>query len=120
MGHTRRSPIRGVTPAGVGSHYIIVESFEDTVNIQCNVNGTVTYAVDWTNQNIFYGTTALEAVNVATPNNQRYAPPGAADWTNFIVSGAADATGQLQFPVFAIRIDITGGTGSVNYHITQG
>lgn len=121
MGHSRKRPITGQTPAGVGATYIVVEAFEDTVNIQASVNGTVTYTVDWTNQNVLYDTAALSAVNLSQPADaSRYVDPASADWVNLIVSGSADANGQLQFPVFALRINITAGTGSVDYAITQG
>lgn len=119
MGHTRKRVITGETPAGVGATYIVVEGFEDTVNIHTQAIGTVTtLTIDWTNQNILYDATALAAVNVNVPNDPgRYVAPTSADWNNIV--SAVGAT-QLQFPVFAIRIDITAGTGSVAYQITQG
>lgn len=121
MGHSRKRPITGQTANGTGATYIVVESFEDTVNIQASINGTVTYTVDWTNMNILYDATALAAVNVVQPDDApRYVAPASADWVNFIASGSVDANGQLQFPVFAVRINITAGTGSVSYYITQG
>ena len=121
MGYSRKRPIVGGTPDGVGATYIVVEAFEDTVNIQTSVIGTVTYTVDWTNQNILYDTAALAAVNLNQPaDTSRYFDPAGADWVNFIASGSADANGQLQFPVFALRINITAGTGSVDYTVTQG
>lgn len=121
MGHARSRPITGQTPAGVGATYIVVESFEDSINVQCSINGTVTYTVDWTNMNILYDATALAAVNIVQPDDSpRYVAPASADWVNFVASGSADANGQLAFPVFAIRINITVGTGSVNYYISQG
>jgi hypothetical protein len=122
MAHgSRKRPIAGTTPAGVGATYIIVEAFEDSTNVQVSVNGTVTFTVDWTNQNILYDATALAAVNIVQPDDTaRYVAPASADWVNFITSGSADANAQLQFPVFAIRINITVGTGSVSYSISQG
>lgn len=121
MGHSRRRPITGETDAGVGATYIVVESFEDTLNIQVSVVGTVTFTVDWTNQNVLYDTAALAAVNLRQPHDaSRYVDPASADWANLITTGSADANAQIQFPVFAIRIDVTAGTGSVNYAITQG
>lgn len=120
MAHgSRKRPIVGTTPTGVGATYIIVEAFEDSMNVQVSVNGTVTFTVDWTNMNIMYDANALAAVNI-TNDDGRYVAPASADWVNFITSGSADANAQLQFPVFAIRINITVGTGSVDYHISQG
>jgi len=119
MGHSRKRVITGETAAGVGATYIVVEGFEDTVNIQTQANGTVTtLTIDWTNQNILYDATALAAVNINTPNDPgRYSAPASADWNQIATAVGAS---QLQFPVFAIRIDITAGTGSVVYQITQG
>jgi hypothetical protein len=119
MGHSRKRVITGETPAGVGATYIVVEQFEDTVNIQTEAVGTVTtLTIDWTNQNILYDAAALAAVNVNTPDDPgRYSDPASATWVN--IASAVGAS-QLQFPVFAIRIDITAGTGSVRYQITQG
>jgi hypothetical protein len=123
MGHNylaRNRPIVGETPAGVGATYIVVEGYEDDVNIQCTVVGTVTYTVDWTNQNILYDAAAIKAVNVAQVSDpERYVDPASADWVNAQASGAVTADTQLGFPVFALRINITAGTGSVRYHITQ-
>lgn len=119
MGHARSRPISGTTAAGVGATYIIVESFEDTVNIQLTINGTVTaFTCDWTNENILYDDTALAAVNLVQPQDTgRYVAPASATWNNITLTANA---AQLQFPVFALRLDITTGTGSIDYHITQG
>ena len=120
MGHSRKRPIVGETPAGTGATYIVLEAFEDDTNIQVIANGTVTFTVDSTVQNILYDTAAQAAVNVSNPNG-RYVDPASAVWTNIITTGSADANVQLQNePVFALRINITAGTGSVSYHITQG
>ena len=116
MGHTRSTPITGETAAGVGTTYIVVDCTEDTVNIQTTAIGTVTtLTIDWTNDNILMG--GSTAVNVVMPNDDRFVAPASATWEQIATAvGAA----QLQFPVFAIRIDITAGTGSVRYAITQG
>lgn len=121
MGHARKRPISGQTAAGTGATYIIVESFEDSINVQTIANGTVTYTVDWTNQNILYDATALAAVNIVQPDDgPRYVAPASATFVNLIASGTASANAQTAFSVFALRINITAGTGSVSYHITQG
>lgn len=123
MGHARRRPFVGTTPAGVGAHYIPVEAFEDDTNIQVIANGTVTFTVDSTVQNILYDTAAIAAVNIGpqVAESDRYVDPASAVWTNVIASGSASANAQLaNEPIFALRINITAGTGSVSYHITQG
>lgn len=124
MGHNylaRNRPIVGETPAGTGATYIVVEGYEDDVNVQVTAEGTVTFTVDWTNENILYDAAARAAVNISPGgiNNDRYIAPTDATWTNLITTGSADATAQTGFPIFALRINITAGTGSVRYHITQ-
>lgn len=119
MGHTRVKPIVGQTAAGVGATYIVVGS-ADELNIQAIANGTVTFTVDWTNQNILYDATGKAAVNVVTGESARYVAPASAAWVNLIASGSATAAAQFDYPVFAVRINVTAGTGSVSYHITQG
>lgn len=120
MGHARKRPIVGQTPAGTGATYIVVEAFEDDTNIQVVANGTVTFTVDSTVQNILYDATAQAAVNIGNPEG-RYVAPASAVWKNVITTGSADANAQIaNEPIFALRINITAGTGSVSYHITQG
>lgn len=115
----RSRPIVGETPAGVGATYIVMDGYQDDINAQLTVVGTVTYTLDWTNQNILYDDTALAAVNMQNREPDRYVAPASADWVNAQASGAASAETQLGFPVFAVRINITAGTGSVKYHIAQ-
>lgn len=121
MGHKRTRPYVGRTPDGIGATYIIVEADERPSNVQVTVNGTVTFTVDWTNENILYDATALAAVNLSqpAPEQDRYIDPASATWVNLISSGSADANASIDVPVFAVRINITVGTGSVSYHITQ-
>jgi hypothetical protein len=116
---TRKRPITGTTPAGTGATYIVVESFEDDTEVRVIANGSVTFTVDSTVQNILYDATAQAAVNVGNPND-RYVAPASAVWANEIVSGSADAAATLTNLVFAIRINITAGTGSVTYTVAQG
>lgn len=131
MGSSRRRPIVGRTDTGIGAHYIIVEAFERPINVQVTAEGTVTFTVDWTVQNVLYDVTGKRAVNVAggdgsadqpvvMTEQDRYIPPANAVWNSLITSGSADAQASIDVPVFAIRIDITVGTGAVAYHITQG
>lgn len=119
MGHSRSRTIAGQTAAGTGATYIVLEDFVSPINIQTVANGTVTtLTIDSTNQNILYDATALAAVNVAQPaDSDRYVAPASATWDQI---ATAVGFSQLSYPVFAIRINITAGTGSVSYHITQG
>lgn len=120
MGHARRRPIVGRTPDGVGAHYIVVESFLDDMSAQFVANGTVTYTVDSTIQNILFDSAQQAAVN-ATAEEDRYTAAASAIWTNEVASQVnTDSIATLTKVVFAIRIDITAGTGSVSYHIAQG
>lgn len=122
MGHNylgRNRPIVGETPAGVGATYIVVEGYEDDVNIQVVANGTVTFTVDFTLQNILYDATAIAAVNVGNAEG-RYVDPASAVWINEIASGAISAQSTMtDTPIFALRINVTAGTGSVGYVIAQ-
>lgn len=105
--------ISGTTPAGVGETYIPVNRYSDVTNVQVIVTGTVTFTVDWTLDNIRVG--AGSAVNL--PANGVDA--ASANWTNLIASGSATAAGQAAFPVDSLRVNITAGTGTVSYRITQ-
>jgi len=122
MGHNylgRNRPIVGETPAGVGATYIVVEGYEDDVNIQVVANGTVTFTVDFTLQNILYDATAIAAVNVGNAEG-RYVDPASAVWINEIASGVISAQSTMtDTPIFALRINVTAGTGSVGYVIAQ-
>lgn len=122
MGHKPRNrPIVGTTPAGVGAKYIVVEQDADDYTIQVIANGTVTFTVDWTVQNILYDAAAIQAVNIRpqVAEADRYVDPASAVWNNLIATGSANANADLDFPVFAFRINITAGTGSVTYTIMQ-
>ena len=122
MGHNylgRNRPIVGETPAGVGATYIVVEGYEDDVNIQVIANGTVTFTVDFTLQNILYDATAIAAVNIGNAEG-RYVDPASAVWINEIASGVISAQSTMtDTPIFALRINVTAGTGSVSYVIAQ-
>ena len=122
MGHNllgRNRPIVGETPAGVGATYVVVEGYEDDINIQVIANGTVTFTVDWTLQNILYDAAAIAAVNIRNDEG-RYVDPASAVWINEIASGVISAQSTLtDRPIFAFRINVTAGTGSVSYTIAQ-
>lgn len=118
MGRMRTRPIVGRTADGTGATYVIIEADERPTNIQVVVNGTVTaYTVDWTNQNILFNTAAQSAINLQNVEQDRYVDPGSAAWTQVFDQTATQ--GSVDVPVFALRIDITAGTGSLSYHITQ-
>lgn len=122
MGFSRKRPFTGTTPTGVGASYVIVETCLDDWRVHVVANGTITFTVDSTSQNITYDATDQLAVNVAMPSDPgRYVAPTAADWDNEIASGSADASAAVSGkPVFAFRINKTAGTGSVSYTIQQG
>lgn len=123
MGHSRKRPFTGTTPVGVGATYVIVETCLDDWRVHAVANGTVTFTVDSTSQNITYDAAGQAAVNVAMPTDPgRYVAPTAADWDNEIASGSVDASAAVSAkPVFAFRINITAGAaGSVSYTIQQG
>jgi hypothetical protein len=119
MGHGYARPIVGTTPTGVGIHYIILNRYAENVRIETSVNGTVTdYDVDWTIDNIMFDATALKAVNLQ-PNAERVAPTDAT-WIVTTIN-AASGSDALEFsrPVFALRVNLIAGTGSVTYRILQ-
>jgi hypothetical protein len=123
MGHTRRRPITGTTPVGVGATYIIVEAAADDTNVQIVANGTVTFTVDSTLQNILYSTAAQAAINLSSPSDpDRYVDPTNAVWTEQLASAGVDANvTMVNEPIFALRINITAGVaGSVTYTVLQG
>lgn len=106
----------GTTPAGTGATYIPLDRTAEPTNVQVTVNGTVTFTVDWTVDSILMG-----AAGGSNPVNVREGSVAAASatWNNLIASGSADANAQISYPVAALRINITGGTGSVNWKIIQ-
>lgn len=116
MGHNRTRPIVGETAAGTGATYIVVGQDTSDISVQVDAIGTVTFTVDWTNENILHG--AATAVNLINSEG-RYVAPASAQWTELIASGTADANASLSAPVLALRINITAGTGSVGYAINQ-
>lgn len=118
MGHARRRPIVGRTADGVGATYIVVDGQDDT-HVQCIANGTATYTVDYTLQNILFDSAATAAVQ-GNAEQDRYVAAASADWISLIASQVnVNSNASLSTPVFAIRIDITAGTGSVSFHIKQ-
>jgi hypothetical protein len=117
----RKRPIVGTTPDGVGITYIILDPWTDDVTVQCIANGTVTFTLDSTIKNILYDTAAQNAVNIGNDDG-RYVDPASAIWGNQIVSGSASASVNIPNDelIFALRVNITAGTGSVTYTVNQG
>jgi hypothetical protein len=89
---------------------------ERPTTVQCIANGTVTFTVDSTIQNIFYSTAAIAAKNLDT---NRYVDPASAAWAVVETTGSVDTLSNIDTPVFAFRINQTAGTGSVSYTILQ-
>lgn len=121
MSHSRRRPIVGQTPVNtVAAKYIIVEMTERPTTIQCIANGTVTFTVATTIQNIMYDAAAQGAWNVQQGvDTDRYVAPTAAAWDEVAATGSVDTLTDIDTPVFAFRINQTAGTGSVTYTILQ-
>ena len=119
MGHGYARPIVGTTPTGTGAHYIILNRYAGDVRIETSVNGTVTdYDVDYTLDNITFDATALAAINLQ-PNAERV-DPTAATWIATAINASAGADAEeFSRPVFALRVNIIAGTGSVTYRILQ-
>lgn len=127
-GHRARGrPITGITPAGVGATYVIVEGYQDDINVQIVEDGTTTnWLVQWTNQNILYDDTALQAVNLQQRGEgDRYVAPASAQWADFTPVLNQDTPGNassISDPIFALRIQVLAGvsTDALRYHITVG
>lgn len=113
--------VRGSTPAGTGITYIPVDRFQADLTVQADAVGTVTFTVDGTGDSILFNTATLAAANMHPIPNWRKDPADAlVNWTNIIASGSADASATTSGKFRALRINITAGTGSVNYVINQG
>jgi hypothetical protein len=111
-------PIVGTTATGTGATYIVLSRYSELTNINLVANGTVTFTVDSTIDNILWDATALTAVNLQT-NDSSMSDPASAFWVNEVASGSVNASARISTPIFGIRIDITAGTGSVSYQIQQ-
>lgn len=105
-------PIVGTTAAGAGATYVVLNRYAEKTSIQITVNGTVSdYDVDTTMNNILS----------AAPN----APEGgvaaaSATWLPTSLNAESASGGlDLTVPVFALRINLITGTGSLSYRILQ-
>ena len=110
--------LRGTTAAGTGATYIPVDRFQQELTVQVIANGTVTFTVDYTGDNVLYVTAAQVAANLQ--GRKDLVDPGSAAWTNLIASGSANAAATTEARARCVRINITAGTGSVTYTINQG
>lgn len=94
-----------VTVSGVGTSAWIPLNTKQTpfnVGFGCVINGTATYTVQHTFDNVLAGETATSFDNSTV----------AAETTNM--------DGNYAFPVSAIRLNVTASTGSVTLTILQG
>ena len=95
-------PIK-VSQTGVGSKVIPIDRFRDSTSLQVNVTGTATWTIQWTADNVY---------REEGPYQWNDPPAGA-------LGGSADAAAVLTFPAYALKLEITGGAGSVELTILQ-
>lgn len=110
--------LRGTTAAGVGITYIPVDRFQSYLTAQLVANGTVTYTVDGTGDNILWNTATLAAANLQ--NRHGAVDASNATWDNLQASGSASGDFTAEGRYRCLRINITAGTGSVTFIINQG
>lgn len=120
MGQYAR-PIFGTTAAGTGATYVILNRYTENTRIQTSVNGTVSdYDVDFTIDNITANAGLLASAQFQYGGVGDRVLPASATWiaTDLNAESAAGAL-DITTPVFALRILINAGTGSVTYRILQ-
>ena len=106
-------PIRLTTAVGVGATYIPVNRYCDDTSIVVVANGTVTFTVDSTLDNI-----RPTAGLVNSPSDAVAA--ASAVWINEIASGSVDANAHITKPIDSLRVNITAGAaGSVSITVVQ-
>lgn len=109
-----RRVITGTTEAGTGATYIPIDRYAENTTIHVFAEGTVTFTVDQTLDNI------VRAAANPTDISNSLVTPANAEWVELIASGSADAQyGPAELEAYAIRINITAGTGSVKFRIAQ-
>lgn len=107
--------ITGQTEDGVGATYIPINRYAENTTIHVIANGTVTFTVDQTLDNI-----VRAAANPTDISAARAVAPADAEWRELIASGSDDDEyGPAELEAYAIRINITAGTGSVGFRIAQ-
>ena len=115
MGHQGQRVITVTTAAGVGATYIPISRSYEQLNISTTVSGTATYTVDRTLDNI-----VRSQANSYDVHGETLTAPASAEWLNVIASQvnvAANFSGEVGG--YALRVDITAGTGTVTIRILQ-
>jgi hypothetical protein len=103
-----RSRVNTVTtPSGTGATYVPIDRHAKKLTIQAIAIGTVTFTVDYTLDNIL---PPAAAGGVAAAS---------ADWTNLIGSGSSSTSFRGDLQAYALRVNITAGTGSVRLKVAQ-
>lgn len=110
--------IRGTTAAGTGTTYIPVDRLQAQMSIQFVANGTVTFTIDGTGDNVLYDTATIAAANMQ--GRKDLVDPSAAMWDEIVASGSSSGDAFTERKFRALRIAITAGSGSVTYVINQG
>jgi hypothetical protein len=105
--------IRITTPAGTGATYVPIDRFPVKAVVQAIAVGTVTFTVDYTNDQIIRGLTNPydKSEDIVTAAN--------ANWTNLIASASASGAFRGDLQAYALRVNITAGTGSVLLIVNQ-
>jgi hypothetical protein len=94
------------TVSGVGTSPTLPMDFKAqifNVGFGCEVTGTVTYSVQHTFDDIYT------------------IPAGSLVWFNheYVVAQTANMDGNYAFPISAMRLNVTAGTGSVTINVMQ-
>lgn len=106
-------PIRVTTAAGVGATYVPIDRFPDNITIQAIVSGTVTFTVDFTNENI------IRAAQNPYDQSEDLVAAASAAWSNLIASGSSSTSFNGTLSALALRVNITAGTGTVKLIVSQ-
>lgn len=92
-----------VSQTGTGSKVIPVDRFRDSMSLQVVVTGTATWNIKWTADNVYRD---------AAPYQWNDPPAGA-------LGGSASAVAHLTFPMMALQLNVTAGTGTVEVTVLQ-
>lgn len=95
-------PIK-VSLTGVGSKVIPVDRFRDSMSVQVTVEGTATWDIKWTADNVYRD---------AGPYKWNDPPGGA-------LGASADGQAQLTHPMMALQLNVTAGTGTAHLTVLQ-
>ena len=91
-----------VSLTGVSDVTIPVNRYDENMTVQIAVTGTATWTLKWTLANVMRGDT-----------------PAWADHPAGALTGSAEGQAQFDFPVTALQLAITAGTGNVTAIIVQ-